>query len=82
MKTKVTCRIDAQLVASVRQAVENGAAESMNEFVQDALTRRLAELRRQGIRRKIQQSGDDPLFVQDVRDAAAAFDATSDDGLG
>ena len=81
MKRKVTYQIDAQLVASVRDAVENGAANSMSEFVQDALAQRLAEIRRQEIRSRIAQAGNDPLFVQDVRETTAAFDATLDDGL-
>ena len=82
MKRKLTYQIDAQLVASVRDAVENGAANSMSEFVQDALAQRLAEIRRQEIRSRIAQAGNDPLFVQDVRETSAAFDATLDDGLG
>ena len=81
MKRKVTYQIDAQLVASVRDAVENGAANSMSEFVQDALAQRLAEIRRQEIRSRIAQAGNDPLFVQDVRETTAAFDATLEDGL-
>ena len=81
MKRKVTYQIDAQLVASVRDAVENGAANSMSEFVADALAGRLTEIRRQEIRSRIAQAGNDPLFVQDVRETAAAFDATLDDGL-
>ena len=82
MKRKVTYQIDAQLVASVRDAVENGAANSMSEFVQDALAQRLADIRRQEIRSRIAQAGNDPLFVQDARETSAAFDATLDDGLG
>ena len=81
MKRKVTYRIDAQLVANVREAVENGATNSMSEFVEDALAGRLAELRRQEIRSRISQAGNDPLFEQDIRELVSALDATLDDGL-
>ena len=81
MKRKVTYQIDERIIARVREAVDTGAADSMSEFVQDALAERLEELRRREICRSIQEAARDPLFVEDVRETSAAFDATSDDGL-
>ena len=76
MKSKVTYQIDAQLIDAVKGAVENGAARTMSEFVQEALRERLQRLKRDEIRRRIESAGRDPLFLEDVRETTEAYGST------
>ncbi|TVQ23507.1 MAG: hypothetical protein EA383_14025 [Spirochaetaceae bacterium] len=82
MKQKVTYQIDDQILATVRQAVEEGAARTMSEFVQDALAERLAHLRRKEIRSRIAAAASDPLFMEDVRETTQAYGPVDAEGLG
>ena len=81
MKRKVTYQIDDQLLHAVRVAVEEGAAQTMSDFVQEALRERLAQLRRDEIRRRIQSAAADPLFVEDVRETTRAYGVVDNEGL-
>jgi len=81
MKSKVTYQIDDQILTSVRHAVEEGAARSMSEFVQEALKERLSELRRDEIRRCIESAAADPLFMEDVRETTQAYEPADAEGL-
>jgi Arc/MetJ-type ribon-helix-helix transcriptional regulator len=73
MKRKVTYQIDDQLLHAVRAAVDGGAAQTMSDFVQEALRERLKQLRRDEIRCRIQSAAADPLFVEDVRETTRAY---------
>ncbi|TVR29103.1 MAG: hypothetical protein EA404_15540 [Spirochaetaceae bacterium] len=81
MKQKVTYQLDAEVLQAVRQAVDSGKARTMSEFVQIALERHLAELRRAAIRENIREACADPLFREDVREVQASYEATADDGI-
>lgn len=81
MKSKVTYQIDSQLLNTVRNAVGDGAARTMSEFVQEALRERLDRLKRDQIRRRIESAGRDPLFVEDVRETTQAYGSTDEEGL-
>jgi Arc/MetJ-type ribon-helix-helix transcriptional regulator len=82
MKSKATYQIDDQLLEAVRKAVEQGAARTMSEFVQEALRQRLSRLRRDEIRRRIESAATDPLFLEDVRETTEAYGSTEEEGLG
>jgi Arc/MetJ-type ribon-helix-helix transcriptional regulator len=82
MKSKVTYQIEDQLIDAVKGAVENGAARTMSEFVQEALRERLQRLKRDEIRRRIESAARDPLFVEDVRETTEAYGPTAQEGLG
>jgi len=62
--------------------VENGAAESQNAFVEDALLRRLKELRREKVFSAYGAAARDPVFMQDMRAVGEAYGRTEPDGLG
>jgi Arc/MetJ-type ribon-helix-helix transcriptional regulator len=81
MKSKVTYQIDAQLLDAMREAVDNGAARTMSEFVQEALRERLDRLKRDQIRRRIEAAARDPIFVEDVRETTQAYGPTDEEGL-
>ncbi|NBC29299.1 MAG: hypothetical protein GVY29_04830 [Spirochaetes bacterium] len=81
MKRKVTYQIDDQLLYVVRTAVEEGAAQTMSDFVQEALRERLAQLRRDEIRRRIESAASDPLFVEHVRETTRTYGVVDDEGL-
>lgn len=81
MGRKVTYQIDDRLDADVRQAVADGAAETMSAFVEDALRAYLRELRREQIRARIRDAAKDPLFTLDVAETTHAYSAGNADGL-
>jgi Arc/MetJ-type ribon-helix-helix transcriptional regulator len=82
MKSKATYQIDDQLLEAVKKAVEQGAAHTMSEFVQEALRERLSRLRRDEIRRRIESAATDSLFLEDVRETTEAYGSTEEEGLG
>ncbi len=69
------------VVLAVKEAVADGAAESQNAFVERALLRELKELRRQRVYEAYAAAAADPLFMEDMRSATAAFDVTTAEGL-
>lgn len=78
---KVGWQVSHFVAEAVKEAVENGAAESQNAFVEDALLRRLKELRREKIYAAYAEAARDGAFMHDMRSATEAFDVTSGDGL-
>jgi Arc/MetJ-type ribon-helix-helix transcriptional regulator len=81
MSRKVTYQIDERLDADVRQAVHDGAAETMSAFVEEALRAHLRELRRERIRDGIREAARDELFRQDVAETTRAYGPGSAEGL-
>ncbi len=65
----------------IKEPVENGAAESQNAFVEDALLRRLKALRRDRIYSAYEEAAQDPIFMEDMRSITEAFSGTARDGL-
>jgi hypothetical protein len=78
---KVGWQVRQSVVEAVKEAVENGLAESQNAFVEDALLRRLKELRRDKIYSAYEEAAQDPLFMEDMRSIGEAFGDTAGDGL-
>jgi hypothetical protein len=69
------------VVDAVRRAVDAGAAESQNAFVERALVRELRELRRQRVYDAYAEAAADPAFRAEMRDARTDFDSAAGDGL-
>lgn len=78
---KVGWQVSRAVAEAVKEAVENGAAESQNAFVEDALLRRLKELRREKIYLAYEEAAQDPLFMEDMKSTSEAFSVTERDGL-
>ncbi|HEV2148598.1 MAG TPA: hypothetical protein VGR37_14435 [Longimicrobiaceae bacterium] len=78
---KASFQMHTSTLEAIRQAVEHGAAASHNEFVEDAVVARLRELRRAKVYAGYEEAARDPLFMADMRETAAAFDAALLDGL-
>ncbi|MBD0318894.1 MAG: hypothetical protein ICV87_01075 [Gemmatimonadetes bacterium] len=68
-------------IEAVRRAVENGAAASQNEFVEEAIMARLREIRRAKVYASYLEAAADPAFMDDMRETTADFDVTLEDGL-
>lgn len=66
---------------AVRQAVDEGAAESQNAFVERALVRELRELRRRRVYNAYAAAAGDPSFTAEVEDVTREFDPATGDGL-
>ena len=78
---KVGWQVRQSVAEAVKDAVENGAAESQNAFVEDALLRRLKALRREKIYSAYEKAAKDPIFMEDMRGVAEAFSGAVRDGL-
>ncbi len=74
-------QVRESVVDAVKEAVEGGAAESQNAFVEDALLRRLKALRREKIYSAYEEAARDPVFMEDMRSISDAFAGTARDGL-
>lgn len=78
---KVGWQVSQSVADAVKAAVEAGAAESQNAFVEDALIRRLKELRRERVYSSYAEAARDPVFTEEMRTTDDAFDVAAGDGL-
>jgi Arc/MetJ-type ribon-helix-helix transcriptional regulator len=69
------------LVRAVKDAVEQGAAESQNAFVERALKRELRETRRRRLYDAYAAAASDPAFLADMDSTTAAWESAAADGL-
>lgn len=79
---KVGWQVSQSIADAVKEAVAKGAAESQNAFVEDALLRRLKELRREKIYASYAEAAQDAAFMEDMASTTEAFSVTVRDGLG
>ena len=66
---------------AVRQAVDEGAAESQNAFVERALVRELRDLRRRRVYDAYAVAAEDPSFTAEMEEVTREFQPTAGDGL-
>jgi hypothetical protein len=78
---KVGWQVSGSVADAVKRAVEEGAAESQNAFVEAALLRALKELRREKLYSAYAEAAADPVFIQDMEGTSGAFDIAAPDGL-
>lgn len=78
---KVGWQVRQSVAEGVREAVEAGAAESQNAFVEEALVRRLKELRREKIYAAYEEAAEDEAYMEEMRDVTEAFSVADRDGL-
>lgn len=78
---KTGWQVRSSVAEAVRQAVEAGAAESQNAFVERAVVRELRELRRQRVYDSYAQAALDPAFREDMADVTRAFAPAVGEGL-
>lgn len=80
-KQKPGWQVRSSVADAVREAVAAGAAESQNSFVEEAILRRLAELRRDRLYAAYGAAASDPAFVTDMEAVTRSFEPTVADGL-
>ncbi|HET6343106.1 MAG TPA: hypothetical protein VFG78_13090 [Gemmatimonadota bacterium] len=78
---KTGYQIRLSVAQAVREAVDGGAAESQNAFVERALLRELSEIRRRQVYEAYAEAAGDPAFLEDMGDATGAYEASAGDGL-
>ncbi|MDP9348705.1 MAG: hypothetical protein M3P24_06140 [Gemmatimonadota bacterium] len=78
---KTGYQLRQSVIDAVRSAVEQGAAESQNAFVERAVVRELRELRRQRVYAAYAEAAADPEFLADMSALTEALDPTVGDGL-
>lgn len=74
-------QVPSSLAEAVRAAVAEGAAESQNAFVERAILRELAELRRARLYAAYAEAASDPHFCASMADVTSAFEPAVGDGL-
>jgi hypothetical protein len=78
---KTGWQVRASVADAVKHAVEAGAAESQNAFVERALIRELRELRRRRVYDAYARAVADPMFLKDMKKVTEAFEPTVAEGL-
>lgn len=79
---KTGWQVRSSVAEAVREAVEAGAADSQNAFVERALVRELRELRRQRVYDAYAEAASDPAFREDMEGVTGAFEPVVGEGLG
>ena len=78
---KTGWQVRSSVAEAVKQAVQEGAADSQNAFVEMALVRGLRELRRRRVYASYAEAAADPTFLEDMRGVTATFEPTVGEGL-
>ncbi len=78
---KTGWQVRSSVAEAVKQAVEAGAAESQNAFVEKAVIRELRELRRQRVYDSYAEAASDPAFREDMATVTRAFEPAVGEGL-
>ena len=78
---KTGWQVRSSVADAVKRAVERGAAESQNAFVERALIRELRELRQRRVYDAYAEAAADPAFLEDVKRVTDAFAPTVGEGL-
>lgn len=78
---KTGYQIRLSVAKAVREAVDEGAADSQNAFVERALVRELRELRRRQVYEAYAKAAADPAFLRDMAATTEAYDPSTGDGL-
>jgi hypothetical protein len=79
---KTGWQVRSSVAEAVKQAVQEGAAESQNAFVERALVRELRALRRQRVYEAYAAAAKDPAFVADMARVSQDLEPAVGDGLG
>lgn len=74
-------QVRTSVADAVREAVEEGVAESQNALVERAVLHFLAEVRREKLYAAYAEAAQDPAFMADMRAVSDAFETTVADGL-
>lgn len=74
-------QVRSSVADAVRRAVDEGAAESQNAFVERALVRELRELRRRRVYDAYAAAAEDPAFTAEMDEVTREFEPTTADGL-
>jgi hypothetical protein len=74
-------QVRTSVADAVRDAVEEGLAESQNALVERALLHFLAERRRDRLYAAYAEAAQDAAFMADMRTVSNAFETTTADGL-
>ncbi len=78
---KAGWQVHSSVAEAVKEAVDSGAAESQNVFVERALIQALKEMRRQRVYEAYAEAAADSVFMADMRSVTEDFDIVVGDGL-
>lgn len=74
-------QVRTSVADAVREAVEEGVADSQNALVERAVLWFLSEKRREKLYASYAEAARDPAFMADMRDVSDSFESTAADGL-
>lgn len=78
---KTGWQVHSSVADAVKSAVEAGAAESQNAFVERALIREIREVRRQRVYAAYAAAAEDGHFMSEMTEVSDAYDVAASDGL-
>jgi hypothetical protein len=73
LRKKATFLLRTELLQAMDEAVNAGMARSKNAFVEEALDRALADIRRRERRERLEAASRDPLFLRDIAGVECDF---------
>ncbi len=73
MSPKTTFIIKEEIIMQVKKAVKDGYYKSMTSFVENALKNEVKYLRKEKIRKELQEASKDPLFLADIKEVENDF---------
>jgi len=73
MSPKTTFIIKEEIIMQVKEAVKDGYYKSMTSFVENALKNEVKYLRKEKIRKELQEASKDPLFLADIKEVENDF---------
>lgn len=75
-KSKATFTMNSSLLEEARIATREGAADSVNSFVVEAVAEKLMRLRDERRRKLLEEAAKDPMFLADVASVQECFEGT------
>jgi len=78
---KAGWQVRSSVADAVKRAVEQGAAESQNAFVERALIQELRAMRQRRVYEAYAAAMSDPDFTSDLEHIGRAFEAAASDGF-
>ncbi len=76
MGKKATYVLDESILDQVKEVVGKGLYRSMNAFVEAAIKDELEKIKQEELQEAIQEAGQDPLFLADIKDVENDFQYT------
>ena len=78
---KATFQLRESILLAIRELADQGVVPSVSVLVEQALEKKLRDLRRERLYAAYEEAANDPVFVRELNETTRAFDGAVGDGL-